>query len=102
MIGGGLGGLTAARALALVGHDAHVLEASPRTGGVLQTTQGDGYVREHAASSFLGNVSRGARSLCEQLGVPLETASPRAKRRWIFLDGKLRGLPRNPFELPLC
>ena len=99
VIGGGLGGLTAARALALAGHDAHVLEASPRTGGVLQTTQGDGYIREHAASSFLGNVSRGARSLCEQLGVPLETASPRAKRRWIFLDGKLRGLPRNPFEL---
>ncbi|MEO7092120.1 MAG: protoporphyrinogen oxidase, partial [Polyangiales bacterium] len=40
-----------------------------------------------------------ARHLCEKLGVPLETASPRAKRRWIFLDGKLRGLPRNPLEV---
>jgi oxygen-dependent protoporphyrinogen oxidase len=99
VIGGGLGGLTAARALVKAGHDAHVLEAAARTGGVLHTTSSDGYVREHAASSFLGSVARGGRSLCEELGVPVETASPRAKRRWIFLDGKLRALPRNPLEM---
>lgn len=99
VIGGGLGGLAAARALVAAGHDAHVYEAAARVGGVLHTSTGDGYLREHAASSFLGNVTRGARSLCEQLGVPLESASPRAKRRWIFLDGKLRALPRNPLEV---
>lgn len=99
VIGGGLGGLTAARALVAAGHDAHVYEATGKTGGVVQTTVGDGYIREHAASSFLGSVPRGARALCEELGVPIEKASPRAKRRWIFLDGKLRALPRNPLEV---
>ena len=99
VIGGGLGGLTAARALVAAGHDAHVLEAAARPGGVVHTSTVDGFVREHAASSFLGSASRGGRHLCEQLGVPLETASPRAKRRWIYLDGKLRALPRNPLEI---
>ncbi len=99
VIGGGLGGLAAARALVAAGHDPHVLEAKPRAGGVLGTTTTDGYVREHAASSFLGSPTRGGRALCEQLGVPVEKASPRAKRRWIFLDGKLRALPRNPLEV---
>ncbi|MFN0251798.1 MAG: protoporphyrinogen oxidase, partial [Kofleriaceae bacterium] len=99
VIGGGLGGLAAARALVAAGFDAHVFEASPHIGGVLGTTTVDGFVREHAASSFLGNTPRGGRALCEALGVPLETASSRAKRRWIFLDGKLRALPRNPIDL---
>ncbi|HWO20465.1 MAG TPA: protoporphyrinogen oxidase [Kofleriaceae bacterium] len=99
VIGGGLGGLTAARALALAGFDAHVLEEGSRAGGVIGTSRPNGFVREHAASSFLGGVSRGALSLCEQLGVPVDKASPRARRRWIFIDGKLRALPQNPFEL---
>ncbi len=99
VIGGGLGGLAAARALVAAGFDAQVFEASPHAGGVLGTTTIDGYVREHAASSFLGNVPRGGRALCEALGVPLDKASPRARRRWIFLDGKLRALPRNPIDL---
>jgi oxygen-dependent protoporphyrinogen oxidase len=99
VIGGGLGGLAAARALVAAGFDAHVFESSSRAGGVIGTTPIDGYVREHAASSFLGGVPRGGRALCEALGVPLETASKRAKRRWIFLDGKLRALPRNPIDL---
>ncbi|MBA3456057.1 MAG: protoporphyrinogen oxidase [Deltaproteobacteria bacterium] len=99
VIGGGLGGLTAARALFEAGLDAHVLEASPHTGGVVGTSTVDGFVREHAASSFLGGQSRGAVSLCQKLGVPLETASSAAKQRWIYIDGKLRALPRSPVEL---
>jgi len=99
VIGGGLGGLTAARALVAAGLDAHVLEASPRSGGVVGTSTIDGFTREHAASSFLGGPSRGAVALCEALGVPVDAASPRAKRRWIYIDGKLRALPRSPVEL---
>ncbi len=99
VIGGGLGGLAAARALVAAGHDPQVLEGKPRAGGVLGTTIADGYVREHAASSFLGSPARGGRVLCEELGVPVEKASPAAKRRWVFLDGKLRALPRTPFEM---
>ncbi len=99
VIGGGLAGLAAARALVATGFDAHVLEAGRRAGGVIGTSQADGFVREHAASSFLGGPPRGALALCQQLGVAVDKASPRAKRRWIFLDGKLRALPRTPIDL---
>jgi len=98
VIGGGLGGLTAARALVEAGFDAHVLEAAPHAGGVVHTSRNAGFVREHAASSFLGGPSRGAVPLCEKLGVPLDAASPRARQRWIYLDGKLRALPRSPIQ----
>ncbi len=99
IVGGGLGGLVAARTLVAAGIDAHVLEASPRAGGVIGTSRIDGYVREHAASSFLGGPSRGALALCGELGVPIEKASPLAKRRFIYLDGKLRALPQSPLQL---
>jgi oxygen-dependent protoporphyrinogen oxidase len=99
VIGAGIGGLTAARALVAGGFDAHVFEAADRAGGVVGTTRVDGFLREHAASSFLGGPPRGALALCEQLGVPVEKASPRAKKRWIYIDGKPRALPRNPVDL---
>src|SRR5213078_4886346 len=63
------------------------------------TSRTDGFVREHAASSFLGGPPRGALALCEELCVAVDKASPRAKRRWIYLDGALRALPKNPIEL---
>jgi oxygen-dependent protoporphyrinogen oxidase len=99
VIGGGMGGLTAARALVRAGVDAYVLEVGPRPGGVVGTSQANGYLREHAASSFLGGPPRGALALCDELGVRCEQASPRAKTRWVYLDGKLRALPRSPISL---
>ncbi len=99
VIGGGFGGLAAARALVAVGVDAQVFEAGDRAGGVVGTSRLGGFVREHAASSFLGGPPRGALALCKELGVAVEQASPAAKRRWIYLDGALRALPRNPIEL---
>ena len=99
IVGGGLGGLTAARALLAAGIDAHVFEASPRAGGVVGTSSVDGFVREHAASSFLGGPSRGALALCKAMGVEVEQASARAKNRFIYIDGKLRALPRSPLGL---
>ena len=95
VVGGGLAGLTAARKLAAA-HDVTVFEAAPRVGGVLGTSVADGYVREHAASSFLGGPGNGAVALCEELGVALEKASPAARGRYIFIDGKLRALPTSP------
>jgi len=99
VIGGGVGGLVAARALVRAGIDAQVLEAAPRAGGVVGTSAIDGYLREHAASSFLGGPANGAYALCGELGVAVDKASPRARARWIYLDGKLRALPRSPFDL---
>ncbi|MGE0868786.1 MAG: protoporphyrinogen oxidase [Kofleriaceae bacterium] len=96
VIGGGLAGLTAARALGLAGFEAHVLEASNRPGGVIGTTTVDGFVREHAANAFLGGPPRGALALCKDIGVITEQASPNARKRWIYIDGKLRALPQSP------
>jgi oxygen-dependent protoporphyrinogen oxidase len=96
VIGGGFGGLASARALVRAGFDAHVLEASPRAGGVVATSTVDGYLREHAASSFLGGPPDGVYALCGELGVAVDKASPRARARWIFIDGKLRALPQSP------
>lgn len=99
VIGGGIGGLTAARALVAAGFDAHVLEAADHPGGVVGTSRVDGFLREHAASSFLGGPPRGALALCQELGVPVEKASPRARKRWIYIDGKPRALPSSPISL---
>jgi protoporphyrinogen/coproporphyrinogen III oxidase len=99
VIGGGIGGLSAAHALCAAGLDAHVLEATDHPGGVIGSTRVDGFLREHAASSFLGGPPRGALALCKELGVPVEHASRKAKKRFIFIDGALRALPRSPVDL---
>src|SRR5262249_4438352 len=70
-----------------------------RPGGVIGTSRVDGFVREHAASSFLGGPAHGALALCRELGVAVDKASPAAKRRWIYLDGALRALPGSPVAL---
>ena len=99
VIGGGLGGLTAAHALLAAGIDAHVFEASDHPGGVVGTSDVDGFVREHAASSFLGGPPHGALALCNELGVSVEKASAHAKHRFVYIDGKLRAVPSSPFAL---
>ncbi|HEY1817581.1 MAG TPA: protoporphyrinogen oxidase [Kofleriaceae bacterium] len=96
IVGGGIAGLVSACTQLRSGNDVHVFEASGQLGGVLGTSLVDGYLREHAASSFLGGPPDGALALCTQLGVPVEKASPKAKARWIYIDGKLRALPTNP------
>ncbi|MEO8846111.1 MAG: protoporphyrinogen oxidase [Kofleriaceae bacterium] len=96
IVGGGVGGLSAARGLLAAGHDVRVIEAGPRAGGVIGTSVVEGYLREHAASSFLGGPPHGALGLCQELGVAVEKAAPAAKRRYIFIDGKLRALPGGP------
>lgn len=99
IVGGGIGGLCAARALAAAGHDPHVFEAETRAGGVVGTSVVDGFMCEHAASSFRGGSPRGAVALCKELGVPVDEASAYAKRRYVYLDGKLRAVPINPIDL---
>jgi oxygen-dependent protoporphyrinogen oxidase len=98
VIGGGLGGLVAAVRLRQAGVDAVVLEAADRAGGVLGTSRVDGFVREHAANASLAGAEDGLADLCDELGVALAKASPAARKRWIWIDGRLRALPTGPIS----
>jgi oxygen-dependent protoporphyrinogen oxidase len=96
VIGGGVAGLAVARELARRPEtDVRLYEASSRLGGVLFTSRSNGFVCEHAANGFLGSAESGALSLCRELGVEVEEASPAARRRWIYRGGRLHALPSN-------
>jgi len=100
VVGGGIGGLTAALRLRQRAPDdceIVVFEARDRVGGVLHTESRDGYSLEHAANGFLGS-DDGAIALADELGVEVESASPAARNRWIYIDGRLHKLPSNPLE----
>jgi protoporphyrinogen/coproporphyrinogen III oxidase len=97
VVGGGLAGLAAARRLAARGDLEVVLwESAARAGGVVGTSQADGYTRELAANGFL-TAPGGAAELCEELGVAIEPARAAARKRWIVKRGELHAVPA---ELP--
>jgi len=98
VVGGGIAGLSAALRLRQAGLRARVLEARSRVGGLLSTTLADGMILEGAANAFLGNAEDGAVDLAAELGVAMTEASSAARRRWIFMDGRLCALPTSPLE----
>lgn len=98
VIGGGLAGLLAARGLEEQGADVCVFEAADRLGGVVQTVARGGFVHESAAGSFLAKPG-GMLALCKELEVPVVKASPGARKRWVFLDGKKRQVPSGLLSL---
>lgn len=98
VVGGGLGGLLAARALEAAGAEVTIFEAEPVLGGVVQTENLGGWLHERAASSFLAKPGA-MLSLCRELGVPVVKAQAQARRRWIFIDGARREVPSGPLSL---
>ncbi|MEM9492536.1 MAG: FAD-dependent oxidoreductase, partial [Myxococcota bacterium] len=108
VVGAGIAGLTAARAIARASRwQVEVYERGERPGGVLTTSAAAGYLREHAANGFLTSPLRtlqaaGAQlpgdaiELAEQLGVATAEADSRAKQRWIFRAGRLHPVPLGP------
>lgn len=99
VVGGGIGGLSTARALLAAGVDVEVFEASGRPGGVIETSRVAGFSREHAANGALSGAPDGALDLAAELGLEVEMASPAAKKRWIYADGRLQLLPTGPLAL---
>ncbi len=94
VIGAGISGLSATRELLRAGHEVVLIESSEHLGGLLDSSSSDGFLMEHAASSFIPAES-GAAELARELGVSLEEALPQAKKRWVYRDGRLREMPPN-------
>ena len=91
VVGGGVSGLVCAFALRKSGIDAHLVEASPRSGGVIQSITSEGFLLELGPQSFGGAPS--LYNLCRQLGIQNQLLTAPPLPRFILIDGKLKAAP---------
>jgi oxygen-dependent protoporphyrinogen oxidase len=96
VIGGGIAGLTAARALREAGRDALLLEASPRYGGVILTETTGGFVVEGGPDAILAQKPEGL-ALCRALGLAdrLIPTNPAMRTIFVLRRGRLHPLPEG-------
>ena len=94
--GAGLTGLTTAWHLRRAGVDVTVVEASDAIGGVVQSTQREGYLVEHGPNSCMLTAPLAA--LIDAIGLTpmLRVAAPQAQRRYIVRDGRVLVVPMSP------
>lgn len=95
IVGGGISGLALAERLAAMGIEPVVLEREARVGGKIATRSKDGFLLETGPNGFLDSAP-GTLELAERTGTQVQAATPAAKRRWIYLRGKLREVPTRP------
>ncbi len=96
VIGGGISGLAAAHQLRKLNSnlDVQVFEAGTRLGGVIQTTEKDGFLIEGAADNFI-TTTPSALQLCRELGLgdELIQTSPKGGGAMVVCRGKLEPIP---------
>lgn len=107
VVGGGIGGLIAARECAKVGMRVTVLEAADELGGAIRRVELDGVVVDAGAESY---ATRGGivRALVDELGLTDRVVAPRAGGAWVagvpgvgaapLPVGGILGIPANPFQ----
>lgn len=97
VIGAGISGLTTAFHLARGGRRVTVLEASPRVGGSLETKT-DGPWRFELGPNTVLESHESVTRLIREAGLEGEkvTASPSAKRRYLWKGDRLHPLPSGP------
>ena len=104
VVGGGVTGLVAARALGAGGaRRARVVlvEESTRLGGKIRTDEVDGIQVEAGADSFV-TTPPAALELCASLGLSHELVQPAAFGARLWADGRLRRLPQGfPLGIPI-
>ncbi|HEV7514902.1 MAG TPA: protoporphyrinogen oxidase [Thermoanaerobaculia bacterium] len=97
VIGGGISGLAAGFRLQRSGLKVAVLEASSRVGGAIATHSEGGWRFELGPNTVLES-DPSVGELIAEAGLAGEkiTASPAAKRRYLYKDGRLHALPGGP------
>jgi oxygen-dependent protoporphyrinogen oxidase len=98
VVGGGIGGLTAARDMAAAGADVLLLEGAPRTGGKLRRTPVAGVNVDVGAEAMLNRRPEGV-ALARSLDLPVEHPTTASSRIWT--RDALRPLPRSLMGVPL-
>lgn len=107
VIGGGIGGLIAARECVKVGMHVTVLEASDAVGGAIRQAEIDGVVVDAGAESYATRGGR-VRALLDELGLTDRIVAPAAGSAWLagipgvgaapLPVGGILGIPSNPFQ----
>ena len=94
VIGGGIAGLSAARALHEQGLGFVLLEAAPRFGGVIRTERAAGFLLEGGPDTLLASKPEGLR-LCLDLGLGdrVVPTDPRRSAVFVVRGGRLHALP---------
>jgi len=107
VVGGGIGGLVAARECAKVGIRVTMLESADAVGGAIRRAELDGVVVDAGAESF---ATRGGhvRALVTELGLADRVVTPAAGGAWVaglpgggaapLPVGGVLGIPANPFQ----
>lgn len=107
VVGGGIGGLVAARECAKVGMRVTLLEAADALGGSIRTADLDGILVDAGAESF---ATRGGhvKALVDELGLADQVVPPQGGGAWLsgipdapdapLPKGSLLGIPANPFQ----
>lgn len=100
IVGGGITGLCAARALAREAHaqgralECDLVEADPRLGGKIRTEREDGFIVEGGPDAFI-SIKPAATRLCRELGMTGEVVGtdPRHQKTYIVKRGRLLTIP---------
>lgn len=97
IVGGGISGLSLAFFLkkARPSVDITVLEAEDRPGGKIWSDKRDGFLCESGVNGFLDNRPK-TLELASLLALNPVRSNDNARRRFVFVDGKLRLIPETP------
>lgn len=98
VVGGGIAGLTAARALARAGRSVVLLDGAPRLGGKIIPVAPEGVPLDGGPESLLARRPEAIR-LVGELGLPI--VHPTAASSALLIKGRLHRLPRQAMGIPV-